>query len=85
MPGRRSSRPRARCWCATRRSCRAGSPAVRLSEAFIKADKRVDQLCLPNRTHGFVHERYFARRMWDCFAEHLMGVAPPVSADHASN
>jgi dipeptidyl aminopeptidase/acylaminoacyl peptidase len=55
---------------------------VQLINAFIKADKRVDQLYLPNRMHGFVHERYFARRMWDYFVEHLMGVAPPSDPRH---
>lgn len=42
-------------------------------DALIKANRDYDLLYLPNRTHGFGSDRYFIRRRWDYFVEHLMG------------
>jgi dipeptidyl aminopeptidase/acylaminoacyl peptidase len=54
-------------------------PAVTLLlyDALIKANRSPDLLCLPNRTHGFPHEAYFVRRLWDYFVTHLLGEKPP--------
>jgi dipeptidyl-peptidase 4 len=56
-------------------------PAVtlQLCDALIRANKSFDLLCLPNRTHGFPIEAYFVRRLWDYFAEHLLGEVPPLN------
>ena len=48
---------------------------MRLVDALIKANKRFDMLILPGERHG-VRRRtqpYFQRRMWEFFAEHLLG------------
>lgn len=47
---------------------------MRLADALIKANKRFDMLILPRQRHGFGSARsYFTQRMWEFFAEHLLG------------
>jgi dipeptidyl aminopeptidase/acylaminoacyl peptidase len=47
---------------------------LRLVDALIKANKRFDMLILPGQRHGFgLEQPYFTQRMWDFFADHLMG------------
>ena len=47
---------------------------IRLADALIKANKRFDMLILPGKRHGFGdYQPYFTRRMWEFFAEHLLG------------
>jgi dipeptidyl aminopeptidase/acylaminoacyl peptidase len=47
---------------------------LRLADALIKANKRFDLLILPGKRHGFGdYQAYFNQRMWDFFAEHLLG------------
>lgn len=59
-------------------------PAVtlQLADALIKANKRFDLVYLPNRTHGYFRtDRYYMRRLWDYFVEHLLGEKPPENYD----
>lgn len=47
---------------------------MRLADALIKANKRFDMLILPGKRHGFADAQpYFQQRMWDFFADHLLG------------
>src|SRR5262249_4925640 len=47
---------------------------MRLVDALIKANKRFDMLILPGKRHGFGdYQPYFQQRMWDFFADHLLG------------
>ncbi len=47
---------------------------MRLVDALIKANKRFDMLIIPGARHGFGRARdYFTNRMWEYFAEHLLG------------
>jgi dienelactone hydrolase len=47
---------------------------MRLVDALIKANKRFDMLILPGQRHGFgEYNAYFTQRLWEFFAEHLLG------------
>lgn len=47
---------------------------MRLVDALVKANKRFDMLILPGQRHGFgTMQPYFNQRMWDFFADHLLG------------
>ena len=47
---------------------------MRLVDALIKANKRFDMLILPGRRHAYGdYQAYFNRRMYDFFAESLLG------------
>jgi hypothetical protein len=47
---------------------------MRLVDALIKANKRFDMLILPGKRHGFGdYGPYFTQRLWEFFAEHLLG------------
>jgi dipeptidyl-peptidase 4 len=47
---------------------------MRLVDALIKANKRFDMLILPGKRHGYAdYQPYFNRRMYDFFAESLLG------------
>ena len=47
---------------------------MRLVDALIKANKRFDMLILPGKPHGYGdYQAYFNRRMYDFFAESLLG------------
>jgi len=49
---------------------------MRFVDALIKANKSFDMLFVPNMAHG-EKSHYLARRRWDYFVEHLLGVEPP--------
>lgn len=53
--------------------------------ALIEADKDFDLVVLPNASHGFGNQRYFMKRRWDYFVEHLRGVTPPADFQFAEN
>ena len=47
---------------------------MRLVDALIKANKRFDMLIIPGKRHGYGDAQpYFTQRMWEYFAEHLLG------------
>ena len=51
---------------------------MRLVDALIKANKRFDMLIVPGARHGYGRaRRYFTHRMWEYFAEHLLGDTQP--------
>jgi len=54
------------------------SATFKLAEALIKADKDFDLLILPSQRHGYrgVHRKYFIKKRWNYFVEHLLGAAP---------
>lgn len=54
-------------------------------EALIEAEKDFDLLVLPNAGHGFGNGRYFMKRRWDYFVQHLQEVAPPAEFRFAEN
>jgi len=54
-------------------------------DALIEADKDFDMLVFPNARHGFGNSRYFMKRRWDYFVEHLKGVNPPEDFVFAEN
>ncbi len=50
---------------------------MRLADALIKANKRFDMLIIPGKRHSFADAQpYFQQRMWEFFAEHLLGHKP---------
>ncbi|MGH8030847.1 MAG: DPP IV N-terminal domain-containing protein [Luteimonas sp.] len=51
-----------------------------LIDALIKADRRVDLLYLPGRTHSLADDAYFHRRLFDYFVEHLLHAPLPAGA-----
>ena len=51
---------------------------MRLVDALIKANKRFDMLILPGKRHGYADfQPYFTQRMWEYFAQHLLGDLQP--------
>lgn len=54
------------------------SATFKLSEALIKADKQFDLLILPSQRHGYTgdYRKYFIKKRWNYFVEHLLGVEP---------
>jgi dipeptidyl-peptidase-4 len=54
------------------------SATFKLAEALIRADKQFDMLILPSQRHGYdgQHQKYFTKRRWNYFVEHLRGVEP---------
>lgn len=46
-------------------------------EALINAEKDFDLVVLPNASHGFGNRRFFMKKRWDYFVEHLAGQVPP--------
>jgi dipeptidyl aminopeptidase/acylaminoacyl peptidase len=58
------------------------SVTLQLADALIRANKTFDLVYLPNRTHDFFRtDRYYLRRVWDHFVEHLAGATPPANFD----
>jgi len=54
---------------------------MRLVDALIKANKRFDMLIMPGKRHGYgEYQAYFQQRLWDFFADHLLG-DPQTGAD----
>lgn len=54
-------------------------------EALIEAEKDFDLLLLPNAGHGFGNRRYFMKRRWDYFVEHLAEFEPVEEFKFADN
>lgn len=54
-------------------------------EALIEADKDFDLLLLPSAGHGFGNRRYFMKRRWDYFVQHLQGTTPPADFRFGEN
>lgn len=54
------------------------SNTLLMVEALVAANKDFDLVVFPNEAHGFGQgRRYWMRRRWDYFVEHLLGTAPP--------
>ena len=53
------------------------SNTLLLVQALIEAEKDFDLLLLPEARHGFGNSRYFMKKRWNYFVEHLQGVEPP--------
>lgn len=56
-----------------------------LVEALIEAEKDFDLVILPNAGHGFGNRRYFMKRRWDYFVEHLTDSDPVMEFRFADN
>ncbi len=54
-------------------------------EALIEAEKDFDLVILPNAGHGFGNRRYFMKRRWDYFVEHLTDSVPVTEFSFADN
>ena len=55
------------------------SASFKLAEALIDADKQFDFLILPSQRHGYSdprHRRFFIKKRWNYFVEHLLGKKP---------
>ena len=61
------------------------SSTLLVVEALIEAEKDFDLVVLPNASHGFGNRRYFMKRRWDYFVEHLKGTAPAAEFRFADN
>lgn len=61
------------------------SSTLLVIEALIEAEKEFDLVVLPNAKHGFGNSRYFMKRRWDYFVEHLIQVAPVSEFSFADN
>ena len=46
-------------------------------QALIEAEKDFDLILFPEERHGFGDKRYFMKKRWDYFVEHLHGIQPP--------
>jgi len=56
-----------------------------LVEALIEAEKEFDLIVLPNAGHSFLNSRYFMKRRWDYFIEHLQNRQPNPDFRFAGN
>lgn len=54
-------------------------------QALIEAEKDFDLVVFPEARHGFGNSRYFMKKRWDYFVEHLKAVQPPASFRFADN
>jgi len=54
------------------------SETFKLAEALVKADKDFDLLILPSQRHVYQgqHRRYFTKKRWNYFVEHLLNETP---------
>jgi dipeptidyl aminopeptidase/acylaminoacyl peptidase len=54
------------------------SATFKMAEALIKADKEFDLLIIPSQKHGYSgdYSKYFVKKRWNYFIEHLHGVKP---------
>ena len=54
------------------------SATFKLAEALVNADKEFDLLIFPSQKHGYrgKHRKYFIKKRWNYFVEHLRGVKP---------
>lgn len=51
--------------------------SLQLADQLIEHNKDFDLLILPNRQHNYMQDRYFIRRVWDYFSQHLLNDIPP--------
>ena len=61
------------------------SNTLLLVQALIEAEKDFDLLLLPDARHGFGNSRYFMKKRWNYFVEHLQGGEPPSQFQFADN
>lgn len=61
------------------------SSTLLVVEALIEAEKDFDLVILPNAGHGYGNRRYFTKRRWDYFVEHLKGSEAAVDFRFADN
>lgn len=61
------------------------STTLLMVQALIEAEKDFDLVVLPEARHGFGNTRYFMKRRWDYFVEHLLGAEPPAGFSFADN
>ena len=61
------------------------SSTMLLIDALIESEKEFDLVIFPNMGHGFGNERYFMKRRWDYFVEHLAGAEPASEFSFADN
>lgn len=61
------------------------SSTLLVVEALIEAEKDFDLVILPNAGHGYGNRRYFMKRRWDYFVEHLKGSEPAAEFRFADN
>jgi len=54
-------------------------------QALIEAEKDFDLILFPEERHGFGNKRYFMKKRWDYFVEHLHGVQPPEDFHFSEN
>ncbi len=52
------------------------SSTMLMADALIAAEKDFDLIILPNSGHGFLNSRWFMKRRWDYFIEHLQQRQP---------
>jgi len=54
------------------------SATFKLAEMLVRADKQFDMLIFPSQRHGYVgqQQRYFTKKRWNYFVEHLRGQKP---------
>jgi dipeptidyl-peptidase 4 len=53
------------------------SNTLQLANALIQANKDFDMYIVPNMYHGDSGIMWVARKRWDYFVQHLLGVTPP--------
>lgn len=63
------------------------SATFKMAEALVKADKEFDLLILPSQRHGYRGEtsRYFTKKRWNYFVEHLAGKEPIWEVDWSND
>ena len=61
------------------------SSTMLVVEALIEAEKDFDLLLIPNVGHSFGNSRYFMKRRWDYFVEHLKHANPPAAFTFSDN
>ena len=61
------------------------SNTLLLVQALIEAEKDFDLLLLPEARHGFGNSRYFMKKRWNYFVQHLQGGEPPLQFQFADN
>ncbi len=61
------------------------SNTLLLVQALIEAEKDFDLLLLPEARHGFGNSRYFMKKRWNYFVQHLQGGEPPLLFQFADN
>ncbi|PHR71565.1 MAG: S9 family peptidase [Lutibacter sp.] len=54
------------------------SATFKFAEALVNSDKNFDLLILPSQRHGYTGKtrKYFIKKRWNYFVEHLLGVEP---------